>query len=70
MELRFLRKMNLPLPRTCPFCRINEKLNLWVDNMKLKDRICDACGIEFRTHYGKERAPKIFCKKCYQQEVY
>jgi hypothetical protein len=70
MELRFLRKMNLPVPHECPFCRMNEKLNLWVDNMHLKDRICDKCGIEFKTHWSKERAPIIYCKKCYQQEVY
>jgi hypothetical protein len=70
MELRFLRKMKLPLPHDCPFCRINEKLNLWVDNMRLKDRICDKCGIEFKTHWSKDRAPVIYCKECYQQEIY
>ncbi len=68
MELRFLRKMNLPIPHQCPFCRINEKLMLWVDNMALKDRTCDKCGVEFRTHYSKERAPIIYCKSCYTSE--
>ncbi len=68
MELRFLRKMKLSIPLECPFCRINEKLNLWVDNMRLKDRICDKCGIDFKTHWGKERAPIIFCKECYKNE--
>jgi len=68
MELRFLRKINLPIPRDCPFCRINEKLNLWVDNMHLKDRVCDKCGIDFKTHWGKERAPIIYCKDCYKSE--
>lgn len=70
MELRFLRKMKLPIPRDCPFCRINEKLNLWVDNMHLKDRVCDKCGIDFKTHWGKDRAPIIYCKECYKKEVY
>lgn len=68
MELRFLRKMKLPIPHDCPFCRINEKLNLWVDNMHLKDRVCDKCGIDFKTHWGKERAPIIYCKDCYKSE--
>lgn len=68
MELRFLRKMKLPIPHYCPFCRINEKLNLWVDNMHLKDRVCDKCGIDFKTHWSKERAPIIFCKECYKSE--
>jgi hypothetical protein len=68
MELRFLRKMNLPIPHECPFCRINEKLNLWVDNMHLKDRVCCKCGIDFKTHWSKERAPIIYCKECYKSE--
>jgi len=68
MELRFLRKMNLPIPQECPFCRMNEKLNLWVDNMHLKDRICDKCGRDFKTHWNKERAPLIYCKECYKLE--
>ncbi len=68
MELHFLRKMNVPLPHKCPFCRINEKLNIWVDNMHLKDRVCDKCGVEFKTHWGKERAPIIYCKSCYNKE--
>jgi Zn ribbon nucleic-acid-binding protein len=67
-ELQFLCQHNLPLPRRCPFCRIWEKVDRWVENMTLHDRICDKCGAEFQTHYTKERAPKIFCKKCYQAE--
>jgi len=69
-ELQFLRHHNLPLPRQCPFCRIWSKVDNLVLNLKLHDRICDKCGIGFKTHYSEERAPKIFCKKCYQQEIY
>ncbi len=61
--------MNLPLPRKCPFCRINDKLNIWVDNMTLRDRVCGKCGIQFKTHYSEERAPLVYCKDCYQKEV-
>lgn len=68
MELRFLRKMNLPVPRVCPFCRMNEKLNLWVDNMHLKDRNCNKCGTDFKTHWSVERAPIIYCPDCYRAE--
>lgn len=68
MELRFLRKMKLPIPHECPFCRIDEKLNLWVDNMHLKDRVCNKCGKDFKTHWGKDRAPIIYCKECYKSE--
>ncbi len=70
MELSYLRKIKLPLPRTCPFCRINEKFSLWVENMHLHKRTCSRCSAEFSTHYTEERAPIVYCKKCYQDEVY
>ena len=68
-ELQFLRKNNLPLPRRCPFCRIWEKVDEWVLNMQLHERICDTCGVKFRTHYSKERTPAVLCKECYIKEV-
>ena len=68
-ELRFLRKMNVPLPRKCPFCRIEEKFSQWMKNLAIKKRLCDKCGSEFETSYSKEEAPNILCKTCYLQEV-
>ncbi len=67
-ELQFHKRFGLPLPRSCPFCRIWEKVDRWVENMKLQDRICDKCDIEFKTHYSKERSPRILCKECYRKE--
>lgn len=67
-ELQFLQKHNLPLPRRCPFCRVWEKVDVWIQNMTLNDRVCQICGVEFKTHYNKERAPKIICKECYKKE--
>ncbi len=67
-ELQFLKKYILPLPRQCPFCRIWEKIDNWIQNMTLHDRVCDKCEIKFKTHYDKKRAPKIFCKQCYKDE--
>ncbi|KKT91710.1 MAG: hypothetical protein UW92_C0009G0013 [Candidatus Jorgensenbacteria bacterium GW2011_GWA2_45_13] len=69
MELSFLKQMNLPLPRKCPFCRVNEKFKEWVGNLSVVPRTCDKCGIQFTTNYTKKDAPHIFCKKCYQSEV-
>ena len=68
-ELQFLKTVGLPLPRKCPFCRIWEKIDRWVENMRLHDRICNKCGCSFKTHYSKERAPFIYCKECYKQEM-
>ena len=69
-ELQFLRKYNLPLPRKCPFCRIGDKINIWILNMKLHNRNCGKCKVEFKTHYSEERAPVIYCKDCYKKEYY
>ncbi len=69
MELSFLRQMRLPLPRTCPFCRINEKFKQWVKNLRIIPRVCDRCGAHFTTNYTKEEAPHILCKECYLKEV-
>ena len=69
MELDFLRKMNLPLPRACPFCRVGKKLDDWVKEFKLIKRNCDNCGAEFETPHTETDYPKILCKKCWLQEV-
>ena len=68
MELKFLRERNLPLPRECPFCRIEAKFNQWVKDLRLIGRVCDKCGANFETKYTEEEAPVIYCKKCYQKE--
>ncbi len=79
-ELKFYKRMNLPLPRLCPNCRHYERigqrnpLNLW-------DRSCmcekeshfhgkDKCVVEFKTTYAPDRPEIVYCEKCYQQEVY
>ncbi|MBI4094989.1 MAG: hypothetical protein HY435_02230 [Candidatus Liptonbacteria bacterium] len=69
MELDFLRRMNLPLPRWCPFCRINEKFDQWVKNLHVFTRTCAKCGAEFETNYPEEEAEYILCKKCYLEEI-
>ncbi|MFH0806739.1 MAG: hypothetical protein V1885_03390 [Candidatus Brennerbacteria bacterium] len=69
MELAFLRNMNLPLPRRCPFCRIQEKFAQWVKNLRVIDRTCGKCGVTFQTNYPKEEAPHILCKRCYLKEI-
>ncbi len=69
MELDFLRRMNLPLPRECPFCRIDKKFDRWVKNLTLVKRTCDTCGVEFETPHTKEDSGRILCRKCWLQEV-
>ena len=68
-ELQFLRQHNLPLPRQCPFCRVEAKVKRWVWQMTLGDRTCDNCGKTFRTHYRHQDAEHVFCKECYMDKI-
>ena len=68
-ELQFLKSRNLPLPRECPFCRIQEKVQLWAARRKMFDRVCDQCGKAFSTCYDAAAAPKILCKECWQNQL-
>lgn len=68
LEFDFLKKMNLPLPRQCPLCRVNEKLNRWVKNMQSLKRTCMKCNDEFLTPFNQDEAPIIYCKNCWQKE--
>jgi len=80
MELDFLKRMNLPLPRLCTNCRHSERLILRnppvFHNRKC---MCDKknhfhgaekCKVEFETSYAPDRPEIVYCEKCYQQEVY
>lgn len=67
-ELAFLRERSLPLPRRCPFCRINEKLDMWMSELRSIKGACARCGtdVEYPSlHHGQ----KILCKNCYRDEV-
>jgi hypothetical protein len=68
-ELQFLKGRNFPLPRECPFCRIEEKVHLWAARRKIFDRTCDQCGVVFSTCYSEAVAPKILCKECWQNQL-
>ncbi|MBI2623683.1 MAG: hypothetical protein HYW65_03890 [Candidatus Liptonbacteria bacterium] len=68
-ELQFLRSLNFPLPRICPFCRIESMMKRWVKNMMLVERTCMKCGARFRTPHTEEDTPGIWCKKCFFGEV-
>jgi hypothetical protein len=70
-ELRFYRKMNIPLPRLCSNCRHYERLNNR-NPLKLWHRKCmrDGCENEFETTYSPEKTDIIYCESCYQKEIY
>ena len=68
-ELRFYRKMKIPLPILCPNCRHFERLNRR-NPMRLWDRVCTKCKKETMSSYAPDRPEIVYCEKCYQQEVY
>jgi len=78
-ELQFYQQMKLPIPRLCPNCRYYERLK-WKNPFKFYKRecMCDLenhsheakCENQFETMYAPGRPEKIFCKECYQREVY
>ena len=78
-ELAFYRQMNLPIPRYCPNCRYHQRLH-WKNPFYFYKRQCmcnllnhshgEKCTNEFETMYSSDRTEVIYCKECYQQEVY
>ncbi|MFH1246152.1 MAG: hypothetical protein V1489_00020 [Candidatus Liptonbacteria bacterium] len=69
MELAFHRHMNVPLPRECPFCRINEKMNIWVKDNERNARQCAGCGNAMESPYREEERAEVYCKNCYQERI-
>jgi hypothetical protein len=70
-ELKFYKKMNIPIPLLCPNCRYYERLKN-SNPFKLWHRKCmkEGCQNEFETSYAPDRPEIVYCEKCYQAEVY
>jgi len=77
-ELQFYQEHKIPLPRTHPDVRYQERLKLRLPR-KLWSRQCECqekghnhverCIRNLETPYSPERSEKIFCEKCYQRLV-
>ena len=70
-ELNFYRKMKIPIPRRCFYCRHEARLKR-ENPFKLWHRKCmkKGCKNEFETSYAPDRPEIVYCEKCYQAEVY
>lgn len=68
-ELKFYRKMKLPIPTKCPDQRHLERVALHKPN-KLHDRKCTKCNAAIKTIYAPDRPEKVYCESCYLKEVY
>ncbi|MBI2627327.1 hypothetical protein HYW72_00160 [Candidatus Nomurabacteria bacterium] len=68
-ELLFYRKMNIPIPRKCFYCRYQNRI-VRRGPYKFWKRECAKCGKEITTNYSPDRSEIVYCEKCYQAEVY
>jgi len=70
-ELQFYRRMNIPIPRLHPDERYKKRLELR-NPMILYHRLCmhKGCTNEFETTYAPNKPEIVYCKECYQREVY
>jgi uncharacterized protein YbaR (Trm112 family) len=69
LELAFHRQMNVPLPRECPFCRISQKLDLWVKTNERNQRTCAECGKAMESKYTEQEELKVYCRSCYLKKI-
>jgi len=67
-ELSFYRKMNLPVPHSCPNCRHKARMALR-NPRKLWKRHCDQCQADIETTFAPERPEKVYCERCYLKTV-
>ncbi len=68
-ELSFYRRMNLSVPKLCPGCRHDERMQKR-NPRKLWDRNCSKCQKPIQTTYAPNRPEKVYCEECYLKEVY
>ncbi|MBI2463918.1 hypothetical protein HYV57_03095 [Candidatus Peregrinibacteria bacterium] len=68
-ELKFYQKFNLPIPRYCFHCRHQSRMNKR-NPRQLWQRECSKCQTSIKTTYSPERSEKVYCEKCYLQEIY
>jgi len=68
-ELVFYKKMNIPIPRKCFYCRHQDRITRR-GPYKFWNRNCAKCNKDINTNYSPDRPEIVYCEKCYQQEVY
>ncbi len=67
-ELSLYKKMNVPIPRECFYCRHKARYNKR-NPRHLWDRNCQKCNADIKTTYPPERSDIVYCEKCYQESL-
>lgn len=68
-ELRFYRKVKLPIPRRSPNQRHIDRLNAR-NPQTIWKRNCEKCAAEIQTSFAQDRPEKVYCEACYLKAVY
>ncbi|MFA5999679.1 MAG: hypothetical protein WC783_01730 [Candidatus Paceibacterota bacterium] len=78
-ELIFYKKMEIPIPRKCFYCRYVDRIKKR-NPLKLWHRTCmceqdnhehqGKCAVGLESSFSLDRPEVIYCEKCYQKEVY
>lgn len=68
-ELKFYKKMGLPIPNLSPDQRHLKRLALH-NPLKLWTRNCAKCGQAIQTSFNPKRPEIVYCQNCYLKEVY
>jgi len=67
-ELKFLKQMNLPLPRTCFHCRHTARI-LKRNPRYVWARNCDQCKASLLTSFAPSRPETVYCEGCYAESL-
>jgi hypothetical protein len=67
-ELKFYKKMSLPIPQKCPDCRHFSRMKLR-NPRKLFSRKCESCDQKICTTFSPDRPEKVFCEQCFVDAV-
>ncbi len=67
-ELFFYKKMKLPIPRKCFFCRHHDRIEKR-GPYKFWKRNCALCNKDIETNFSPDRPEIVYCEECYRREV-
>jgi len=67
-DLKFYKRMGIPIPQLCPNCRHSARLAKRTP-IRLYSRICAKCGNKIETSYAPDMPEIVYCKSCYNTEV-
>jgi hypothetical protein len=68
-ELKFYKRMNIPLPTLAPKTRY-EELKERRNQQLLWDRKCQKCHAELKTSYQESQSEIVYCEACFNNELY